>query len=437
MDQPKNLMTVNCIMMLADELDMATLVKVITDRLLIVPRFRQSLYSAGVWPFGRYRWFESEDFDLGRHLIEVNLDEPGSTVEFRAFLSGEMSRPFDPRYPLWRLFLVHGYEGRSVLFWQLQHSIGDGVALMVLLLSLMELGPPSEEVHNPLNDLFSLPEIDPEVARRHLEAVLPEATRLMVKPAQALARTRPLLLWIGGLLSFIRLTFLSPDRRSVFKRPMSGIKRVAWSRAISLESIQKHRMELGGTVTDVLMTAVAGAFRRYVIQRGETPQDLRVLVPVSLRPIEEMRDLGNRFGLVFLRLPISISDPVARLAELRRRMRRLKGSLQPLVTMVALGVLGRSPRWFQRLVLWIFGLKGTVVVSSVPGPTQPLFFGGQSVEDLVFWVPQSAGLNVGLSILTYDGKVTVGLMSDAAALDTPQTVIDAFDEELVAMGIDS
>jgi hypothetical protein len=104
--------------------------------------------------------------------------------------------------------------------------------------------------------------------------------------------------------------------------------------------------------------------------------------------------------------------------------------------MVALAVLGRGPSWFQRLVLWIFGLKGTAVVSSVPGPTRPLFFGGRTVQDMVFWVPQSAGLNVGLSILTYDGKVTVGLMSDAAALETPQDVIDAFYDELAAMGIE-
>src|SRR4029079_8717810 len=104
-----------------------------------------------------------------------------------------------------------------------------------------------------------------------------------------------------------------------------------------------------------------GGLRRYLERRGTHPHrvSLRAVVPVSLRPLTEMSDLRNRFGLVFLPLPVRGGEPRARLAELQRRMRALKGSMEAVVVMDVLSLLGRVPKWRQDPVVRIFRSKDT------------------------------------------------------------------------------
>ncbi len=432
MDRPTNWMTINCVMTLARPMTLPALHQLVRERLLPVARFRSIAVEERTLSGKRHRWREVEKIALEEHLLQLQLPSPHDDSVLQRLVSERMAVPLPPNKPLWRVHLIQGYRGSSALLWQLQHAMGDGVAMMVLLLSLTDLSAEAD-APNPLRELFTGPELNPRTALRDIEAVMPEAARLMTKPADLLARTNPLVLWVGGIFSFLRLTLLPPDPRSVFTGRMGGVKRVAWSRSIPMSQIEELREALGGTVTDVLTTVACGALSRYWRDRGGTPRDLRAVIPVSLRPAEEMRDLGNRFGLVFLKLPLAAQDPQRRLHTLRQRMYRLKHSLQPLVTLVALGVLGRLPRWVQKLVLAIFGWKGSMVMSSVPGPRHRLYLAGHAIEDVFFWVPQSAGLNLGLSILTYAGAARVGLMTDAALVDDPQSIINGFHDELEAL----
>lgn len=100
------------------------------------------------------------------------------------------------------------------------------------------------------------------------------------------------------------------------------MKRAAWSSAIPLADIKLIKSNLGGTVNDVLVTAVAGGLRRYLVAKGDDVADLefRAAIPVNLRGEEDGGKLGNKFGLVFLTLPIEIEEPLMRLTEVRRRM---------------------------------------------------------------------------------------------------------------------
>ena len=143
-----------------------------------------------------------------------------------------------------------------------------------------------------------------------------------------------------------------------------------------------------------------------------------------------MSDLGNCFGLVFLPLPVGIGEPRARLHELQRRMRALKHSVEPVVVLNVLALLGRLPKAVQDLVIRIFGTKGTAVLTSVPGPARPLYVAGQPIAGLVFWVPQSGRLGLGISIMTYAGQVRVGVASDANLIPDPEAIIAGFEEEL-------
>jgi len=255
---------------------------------------------------------------------------------------------------------------------------------------------------------------------------------MMAKPAEVLASTNRWLRRAAGVPAFARLAGRWPDPRTPLKGKLSGRKVVAWSRPVPLADVRAAKAAVGGTVNDVLLATIAGGLRRYLEKKGALRDGLsfRAVVPVSLRPLTEMSHLGNQFGLVFLPLPVGIDGGRARLAALQRRMKSLKNSVEPMVVLYVLGLLGRVPKPLQSLVLRIFGTKGTAVLTSVPGPSRPLYVAGRAIDGFVFWVPQSGRLGVGISIMTYAGQVRVGVTADAGLVPDPEAIIAGFEEEL-------
>jgi len=188
----------------------------------------------------------------------------------------------------------------------------------------------------------------------------------------------------------------------------------------------------GCTVNDVLIAAVTGALRQYMISNGESPDDLkdiRVTVPVNLRPLEHALDLGNHFGLVFLSLPLSSDSPLERLYAVNDRMNELKSSKQATVTLGFLAALGMGPAAVQKPVLNMLSEKATAVLTNVPGPQQPLYLVGSKMKEMMFWVPQNGNIGLGISILSYNGKVFFGMISDHRLVAEPSNIISRFKEE--------
>src|SRR5690606_30084690 len=154
----------------------------------------------------------------------------------------------------------------------------------------------------------------------------------------------------------------------------------------------------GTKVNDVLLAAAAGALRRYMAGRGEPTEgvEVRAAVPFNVRPLERAHELGNAFALVFLKLPVGVEDPVARLRLLKARMDRIKRSTEPAVTYGVLQTIGRTPHFVHHLVVRLFASKATAVMTNVPGPRERLHLLGVPLEDLMFWVPQAGDLALGL-----------------------------------------
>jgi diacylglycerol O-acyltransferase len=216
------------------------------------------------------------------------------------------------------------------------------------------------------------------------------------------------------------------------------MKRAAWSEPIPLAEVRAAGARAGCTINDVLVAAAAGALRRYLGTRGDEVDgldglDLRAAVPVNLRPADQAHRLGNRFGLVFLSLPLGVADPRERLAEVKRRMDELKSSLQPVVAFGALAGIGLLPTRLQPLPVQFFGSKASLVLTNVPGPRERLHLAGEPVRRAMFWVPQSGRLGLGISILSYAGEVLVGVAADAGLIPDPQVIVDAFHTEIEAL----
>ena len=445
MDDPTNLMHVQGVLPLAGEVAWEAAAVPFRERLEKVPRFRQRV---AFDDDGRAVWADDPEFDLRRHLREETIAAPGDDAALAATIERHLERQFDFAHPLWEFHLFHGHRDGTVLFGKLHHVIGDGVALMTVLLALTDLTPRGPD-HAPRPDEVETEGANPfldillrrgresfETAKRHCEEVMPELLRLMVAPVEAYARVNPVALGVGASGSLVRLVARPADPASPFKGPLTVGKRIAWTDRIALDEVKRIGKALGGTVNDVLNTAMAGGLRRYLASEGgerAAAIEFRAAMPVNLRPLENMADLGNRFGLIFLKLPVAIADPLARLGEFSRRSAALRSSTEPLVVLRLLQAMGALPKWVHSAMLAIFQSKATAVFTNVPGPRRTMYFAGHAVRDVYFWVPQAGRLGLGVSILSYDGNVRMGVGTDAGLVPAPGRIVDGFHRELEAL----
>lgn len=159
------------------------------------------------------------------------------------------------------------------------------------------------------------------------------------------------------------------------------------------------------------------------------------MVPFNLRPLDRPipRELGNRFGLVFLPLPVGVSGSYRRLVEVHRRMDELKRSHDGAVSYALLGATGLTPEPVERRIIDLFIAKGTAVMTNVPGPTEPVYLAGTPVRTVLFWAPTSGHIGMSVSIFSYRGEVTVGLMVDASLIPDPDQIVVQLERELDAL----
>ncbi|MDZ4811658.1 MAG: WS/DGAT domain-containing protein [Pseudomonadota bacterium] len=224
---------------------------------------------------------------------------------------------------------------------------------------------------------------------------------------------------------------LPDDPPTRFRGPLGVSKRCAWGEPMPIDEVKIVGKALGCTVNDVLMACATGALRAYLIEKGSDPDgiDIRATVPVNLRPLEHSKELGNHFGLVFLTLPIGEPNPLRRLERIAESMREIKRSRQAIMAFGLLAAIGMAPAVLQGPALEMFSRKATAVATNVPGPQMPLYFAGSRIDDQMFWVPQTGSIGMGISILSYNGRIHFGLMTDAKLVPDPGNVIGRFAAE--------
>jgi WS/DGAT/MGAT family acyltransferase len=210
---------------------------------------------------------------------------------------------------------------------------------------------------------------------------------------------------------------------------------VAWSEPIPLADVVRVGRVLRGTINDVLLTAAAGALRRYMEKRGQdvTGVNVRAMVPMSVRSGKDLNRLGNQFGLILLSLPVGVRDLPKRLHVLKQRMDDIKGTPEAWVAFGVLSAWGLTPRQIEKLLIDFFAAKVSAVMTNVPGPRKPIFLAGQRLRSLMFWVPRAGDIGLGLSILSYAGDVYVGIATDAGLMPDPQAIVDEFHAEMADM----
>ncbi len=414
-DTPANLMIVNSVFTL-DLMDLETLRRLWLERVVRAgdgeryPRFTKRVVTGrrGVC------WQEHTDFDIADHVIEApNAERIDSREKLQDYVGEMASKPLPRELPLWQMQLIPELvPGVSAVLFRIHHCMADGIALVPTLFSMMDRDDPAVET-------FANP--------RPAQVGAGKSGRNKIAVGLAAAA-------VGGPV--LAGMALAPRDKSPLHGPeCSGTKRVAWTDEIDLGAIKELKNALGATVNDVLMACVAGAFQRYAEAHGGGPlKRFRVSMPVNVRWPTEPLLMENRFATVLLKLPVGVRDVRERVRLTKRRMDRLKRSVEPVVMFGAQNILLYTlPSAVGRKLVNFYANKTTCVLTNVPGPPVPLSVGGRKVHGMVFWVPQRDLIGIGVSIFSLAGKLRVGVIADTALLPDPGELVAAFEDEFESL----
>jgi diacylglycerol O-acyltransferase len=472
MDCDANLMMIVGVWQLAPGVTYAAVCDRIEGSLLKYNRFQQRVMedAAGA------TWVHDRQFDLANHVVRESLPKAGKGMNQQAALQDRVAwlatQRLDPKRPLWQIHLIEDYTGPdgvkgSAMVVRIHHCIADGIALISVTMSLVDGGapPPQRRKKQPagnaeawLTDMFRDTLLKPftDLTVKALGAVGAGASRslglleLLNDPKNGAqkniekgvgASMRMSADMAKVLLQVVKdgaaLALMPDDSKTRLKGKPGGVKKVAWCDPIPLDEVKAVGKALNCSINDVLLSCVAGALGEYLKSHGDdvTGQEIRAMVPVNLRPLDQAYKLGNRFGLVPLVLPIGVDNPIERVYEVRRRMAELKGSYQPLLAFSLLAVAGLLIKPAQDMMLNLFAKKTTAVMTNVPGPRDKLSFCGSTLEQSMFWVPQSGDVGLGVSILSYGGGVQFGVITDSLLCPEPQRIVDEFLPEFAKLSV--
>lgn len=444
MDSASNLMMILGVWTLRPRVRYDGLCHRIEESLLQYPRFRQRVVEDG----GHASWVEHE-VDIRQHVVREKLPrhKGGAQAALQKRIGELAMTPLDRRRPLWQMHLVEDYEGGSALIIRIHHCIADGIALIAVTMSLVDGGapPPLPREQEPgdaeawLSDGLLKPLAS--LVMRGVGAAGGGAARslaLLLDPQKGMRGSRDLVHNAFQLVSDAAALLLMPDDSPTrLKGKPGSTKRVAWCPPLPLDEVKAIGKALNCSVNDVLLSCVAGAIGEYLRTQGDAVDgvEIRAMIPVNLRPMEHAHKLGNHFGLAPLVLPVGIANPIERVYEVRRRMNALKGSTQPLLAFAVLALAGLLAKPAQDAIMGLFGSKTTAVMTNVPGPSDKLRFLGATLEQVMFWVPQSGDIGLGVSVLSYGGSVQFGVMTDTLLCPDPQDIIDQFEPEFAKLSL--
>jgi diacylglycerol O-acyltransferase len=435
MDAPCNRVTIVGLGLYDEPMKFARLRAVVQDRLLRFDRFRQRVRETR-WPLGLPTWEPDPQFDLDAHLWRAKLPAPGDWGALQGLVEKLMVVPLPADRPLWRMILVEHFGAGSAMILCLSHALADGLAILHVFDTLT--GTTAKNSLARLAPKAEPPQVELGPASR-IALALDEAKDYVVGQGDVLKQTLavaqdPLGSLLRGAdigLALGKVLLIPPDHPTALKGRCGPAKRAVVCDPIPLAQAKSVGKAFGAKVNDVVLSAVTGALHNYLLARGEAVrgQNIRALVPVYLHPWQDATDLRNGFGLVFLSLPVGIADPVRRLRVLKARMDKIKSSPEAIVTYGIMQGMGHTPPAVERLIAGAFGAKGTAVITNVMGPAEVRYLAGVPTSRMLFWVPQPAGLGLGVSMISYNGELNVCLATDAELVPDPEVIVAEFQKE--------
>jgi len=387
-----------------DHIDLESARTIFLDRVINAdggaryPRFRRRVVRSR----GRWYWEDDPDFEIRRHLVASPLTGRVTAARLQNYIATIAHEALPDDRPRWRIEYIEDFEdGESAFLVRIHHSMADGIAFVPVIFSLMDEMAPSPP---------PAPRAPPPLAARALNAVLAPLS-------------------IPGVL--LGRAIWRPDRHALHGPPVGGRKRVAWTRMLDLAEVKRFKNRFEATVNDVLMALVSGAIARYLETSGDQAvAQIRVSMPVNMRPPGAPLKMENRFAAVPLTVPLHPRRLPDRIGAVKARMDALKQGHESFAIYSAVNILLTAlPFGISRRLIDFFANKCTTVITNLPGPQVPLALGGRRLRTLMFWVPQRADIGIGISILTFAGSLQVGVIADTSILADPGVLVQAIEAE--------
>ena len=422
-------------------LDYNRLVELISQRIALVPRYRQKVR----WVPGRLAnpvWVDDSEFDVTYHVRRSALPKPGSDGQLRELVGRLMSRQLDRNRPLWEIYLVEGLsDGRVAVVTKTHHAMVDGVSAVDIGTVILDLTPTPREV--PDDDWSPRPEPGA------LSLVTHAVTDLVSRPGQAVdtARTAAVdvratagkvLSVAGGVLAQARM-MARPAPASPLNAVIGEQRRFGMA-ATDLDDYKRVRKSHGGTVNDVVLATVSGALRNWLLTRGEAvtaTTTIRAMVPVSVRADQHKGELGNRVSSYFVDLPVGEGSAVMRLHQVSFAMRAHKESGSAVGADALVQLSGFAPPTIHslgaRVASGFTRRLFNLVVTNVPGPQFPLYAAGARMLSVYPVVPLAKGQAVSIGLTSYDGGVYYGLNADRDAMPDIDVLASCLEDSLAEL----
>jgi diacylglycerol O-acyltransferase len=414
------------------------LVRVISSRMHLAPRFRQKV----VFPplsSARPVWIDDSNFDLAFHMRRAALPAPGSRRELIDYVQRVISRPLDRTKPLWELYLIEGMQdGLAAILTKVHHAMVDGMAAIDLASAIFDfspepqvLTPPEWKARAEPSRMELLVEALKEQVTHPTRGVLDLAQRINRSPSRVTQRLGEVL---GGLGDLVGRGILAPP--SPFNRRPGPNRRFAMVEE-PVQTFKDIKRALGGTVNDVVLAVVAGGLYRLLRYRREPTRgrSLRAMVPVSVRTRDQKSAMGNRVSSIFVDLPVGPMGGKKRLASIRERTKHLKESNTAVGAEFLMNIGTWAPPTIHAMAARAASRTRVInlVVSNVPGPQIPMYVAGAKLlaQYPIMPIAESMGLSIAATSLA--GTMAIGITADWDTLPDIEFLANAMDEAMAEL----
>ena len=413
------LMHVGGVVVLDGHVPRESVVQRLRERIHLIPRYTMRLDEA---PLGLAHpvWADDEGFDVDRHVRRVALPAPGGDAELCELAGHILSEPLDRSRPLWQLTVVEGLpRRRTAIIAKMHHALVDGLAAVDVSTVILDPTPEGLDIPPPEPkapaEKRKAQRIDQltRIASSQLNLPRKLARDAVTRTLDPRSYARQVRGAAGVVGELARVRPQAPATR--LNAEIGRERRFAMARA-RLDDVKAVGKVAGGTVNDVLLTAVALMLSEFL--GAGAPDKAVALVPVSIRTEEQKGELGNRISTVFVDLPLR-GDPLDRVRAIHATMDEVKSSSQVAAGALIVGATGLAPPIVSSLA--VRAMSGprlfNLVVSNVPGPQQTFYLDGVPVLEIFPAVPlnpRNQALTIG--IISYDGGVRFGLLSDHDAI---------------------
>jgi WS/DGAT/MGAT family acyltransferase len=384
----------------------------------------------------RSLWRDDPAFELSNHLHREQL----TGADDRALLdhAGEvLSRSFDHTHPLWELTIVEGLSGgRSALLAKFHHTITDGVGGIRLSASFLDVSPDEEPVRAAPAPTVDEATLGASGGIAGFLSTLTDAASDAIRTPVALGRVVADTLRsdpIGTVRTTIEQLVVTDKARSPIWGGKRSAERHCETYRLSLEDVRSSAKSLGGTINDLFVTAVVGAAAKYHVKRDAAVDEFRVSIPLNTRSDKSVG--GNDF--VPARIVLSTApDPRARFDAISAKLNEIKGARDPGLGWALAGLFTSMP---SPLIVAVARQQIETVdfaCSNVRGAPFPLYVSGARVLSNHPMGP-TGGTAANATVMSYEGSLDLGLVTDPAAVDEPELLRDLIAEsfdELVTLG---